>query len=88
MMGLSRLRTFSHGGVGLAWRHGSAGRPIDGWQDKSRSLGPDWPAADGRKISDLARCALLRDSLGFTKSQANSATLAHRSLAAYHDARR
>ena len=82
MMGLSRLRTFSHGGVGLAWRHGSAGRPIDGWQDKSRSLGPDWPAGDGRKISALARCSLLRDSLVFQKHRATSATIAHRALAA------
>ena len=88
MTGLSMARMISHGVVCLAGRTESGGDPTDRWQDKSRSLPPGRPAADGRKISDLARCALLRDSLGFTKSQANSATLAHRSLAAYHDARR
>jgi hypothetical protein len=88
MTDLSMVRMISHGVVRLAVRTGSAGHPTDRWQDKSRSLPSGRPAADGRKISDLARCALLRDSLGFTKSQANSATLAHHSLAAYHDARR
>ena len=88
MTGLSAVRTISHVGARFAVRPGSGGHPTARWQDKSRSLPPGRPAADGRKISDLARCALLRDSLGFTKSQANSATLAHRSLAAYHDARR
>jgi hypothetical protein len=82
MSGLSPVRTFSHGVVRLAWRRGGGGRPTEGWQDKSRSLGPDWPAADGRKISALARCSLLRDSLRFRKPQAISATTAHRALAA------
>ena len=82
MSELSLLRTFSHGGVGLAGRHGGGGRPTDGWQDKSRSLGPDWPAGDGRKISALARCSLLRDSLDFEKSERISATIAHRALGA------
>ena len=82
MTGLSAVRTVSHGVVRLAGRHGSGGRPTDGWQDKSRSLGPDWPAADGRKISALARCSLLRDSLDFEKSERISATIAHCVLAA------
>jgi hypothetical protein len=82
MTGLSMVHTISHVVVRLAVRHGSGGHPTDRWQDKSRSLPPGRPAADGRKISDLARCALLHDSLGFVKSQANSATIAHRALAA------
>ena len=88
MTGLSMVRMISCVGGRWTMRQESGGHPTDRWQDKSRSLPSGRPAADGRKISDLARCALLRDSLGFTKSQANSATLAHHSLAAYHDARR
>ena len=82
MTGLSVVRMISHGVVGLAWWQGSGGRPTARWQDKSRSLGPDWPAADGRKISALARCSLLRDSLDFEKSERISATIAHCVLAA------
>ena len=81
MTGLSMVRMISDVGVRLAVRTGSAGHPTDRWQDKSRTLRPGGPAADGRKISDLARCALLRDSLGFVKSQGNSMTITHRALA-------
>jgi hypothetical protein len=80
MTGLSTVRMISDVGVRLAVRTGSAGHPTDRWQDKSRSLRPGRPAADGRKISDLARCALLRDSLRFVKSQATSTTIAPRAL--------
>ena len=82
MTGLSLVRTIGHSGVRLAWRQGGGGRPTEGWQDKSRSLGPDWPAGDGRKISALARCSRLRDSLDFEKSERISATIAHCVLAA------
>ena len=78
MTGLSMGRMISVVGVRLAVRTGSAGHPTDRWQDKSRSLPSGRPAADGWKISDLARCALLRDSLGLVICQANSATIAHR----------
>jgi len=78
MTGLRIVRTISHVDVRLAVRHGGGGHPTDRWQDKSRSLPSGRPAADGRKISDLARCALLRDSLGLVICQANSATIAHR----------
>ena len=50
MMGLSRLRTFSHGGVGLAWRLGSGGRPTDGWQDKSREVRPGRSAEERQTL--------------------------------------
>ena len=82
MTGLSMVRMSSHVGVCLAVRSGSGGHPTERWQDKSRSLRLGRPAADGRKISDFSRCALLHDSLGFVKSQATSATIAHRALAA------
>jgi hypothetical protein len=82
MTGLSTVRMISDVGVRLAVRTGSAGHPTDRWQDKSGSLRPGRPAADGRRISGLARCALLRDSLRFVKSQGNSTTIAHRALAA------
>jgi hypothetical protein len=82
MTGSSVVRMISHGVVRLAVRTGTGGQPTERWQDKSRSLRPGRPAADGRKISDLARCALLRDSLGFGKTQAISAAIAPRALAA------
>ena len=63
MTGLDLVRMISHSVVGLAWWQGSGGRPTDGWQDKSRSLWPGRPAADGWKIKGLARCSLLGDSL-------------------------
>jgi|SRR5215831_12678033 len=55
-----------------AWRGSSGTTAQLGGQDKSRSLRPGWPAADGRKISDLLRCALPHDSLHFEKSQTPS----------------
>ena len=82
MTALSAVRTILHDVVRLEWRHGGGGRPTDGWQDKSRSLWPGRAAADGRKISGLARCSLLCDSLDFGKTQATSAAFAHRVLAA------
>jgi hypothetical protein len=82
MTGLSMVRMIAHVGVYLAVRPGSGGQPTARWQDKSRSLRPGRMAADGRKISDLARCALMRDSLHFVKSRAISAAIAHRALAA------
>jgi hypothetical protein len=82
MTGLSMVRMTSHGVARLAVKTGSGGHPTDRWQDKSRSLRPDRPAADGRRISDLARCALWRDSLRFVESRAISAKIAHRALAA------
>ena len=78
MTGLSMVRMISHVGVRLAVRPGSGGRPTARWQDKSRSLRPGWPAADGRKISDLARCALPRDKVRILKMQTTSTPLAHR----------
>jgi hypothetical protein len=84
MTGLSMVRTISHVVVRLAVRHGGGRQPTDRWQDKSRSLLPGQPAADGRKFSDLTRCALLHDSLGFVKSQATSAMIAHRAWQ-HHD---
>ena len=78
MTGLSMVRMISCVGGRWTMRQESGGQPTDRWQDKSRSLPPGRPAADGRKISDLARCALLRDSLGLVICQANSATIAHR----------
>jgi hypothetical protein len=81
MTGLSLVRMISHVGVRWMVRTGSGGHPTDRWQDKSRGLRPGRPAADGRKISELARCALLRDSLDFVKTQAISAAIAHRALA-------
>jgi hypothetical protein len=82
MTGLSMVRMISHGVVRLAVRTGSGGHPTERWQDKSRSLRRCRRAAGGRKISDLARCALFRDSLRFVKTQATSATIAPRALAA------
>jgi hypothetical protein len=82
MIGLSLRRTFSHVRARLVVRQGGGGQPTDGWQDKSRSLDLGRSAADGRKISALARCSLLHDSLGFRKPKAISATTAHRALAA------
>jgi hypothetical protein len=81
MTGLSTVRMISHVGGRWTVRTGSGGQPTDRWQDKSRSLRPGRPAADGRKISDLARCALLRDSLRFVETRAISATIAPRALA-------
>jgi hypothetical protein len=82
MTGLSMVRMISRVGVRLTVRRGSGGHPTEGWQDKSRSLWPGRPAADGWKISDLARCSLLRDSPDFRKNQATSAAITHRVLAA------
>ena len=82
MTALSVDRVISHVGGRWTVRRGSGGHPTDRWQDKSRSLPPGRPAADGRKISDLTRCALLRDSLRFVETRAISATIAHRALAA------
>jgi len=78
MTGLSMVRMISCVGGRWTMRQETGGHPTDRWQDKSRSLPSGPPAADGRKISDLARCALLRDSLGLVICQANSATIAHR----------
>jgi len=78
MTGLSMVRMISCVGGRWTMRQESGGHPTDRWQDKSRSLPSGRPAADGRNISDLARCALLRDSLGLVICQANSATIAHR----------
>jgi len=78
MTGLSMVRMISCVGGRWTMRQESGGHPTDRWQDKSRSLPSGRPAADGRKISDLARCALLRDSLGLVICQTNSATIAHR----------
>jgi len=78
MTGLSMVRMISCVGGRWTMRQESGGHPTDRWQDKSRSLPSGRPAADGRKISDLTRCALLRDSLGLVICQANSATIAHR----------
>jgi hypothetical protein len=80
MTGLGMVRMISHVGVRLAVRPGSGGQPTARWQDKSRSLRPARPAADGRKNSDFAQCSPLRDSLHFGKSRAASATIAHRAL--------
>jgi hypothetical protein len=82
MTGFSVVRMISRGVVRWTVRRGSGGHPTERWHHKSRSLRPGRPAADGRKISDLARCALLRDSLGFGKTQAISAAIAPRALAA------
>ena len=82
MTGLSTVRMISHVGARWTVRQESGGHPTDRWQDKSRSLRPGRPAADGRKISDLARCALMRDSLDFGKAPAISAAIAPRALAA------
>jgi hypothetical protein len=82
MMELSAFRMMSNDFARLAVRHWGGGQPTNGRQDKSRSLRPGRPAADGRKINDLSRCALLRDSLRFVKAQAKSATIAHRAFAA------
>ena len=78
MTGLSMVRMISCVGGRWTLRQESGGHPTDRWQDKSRSLPSGRPAADGWKISDLTRCALLRDSLGLVICQANSATIAHR----------
>ena len=68
MTGLSMVRMISHVGVRLMVRHGGGGhRPTDG-RIKAASLRPGRLAADGRKISDFARCALLHDSVRFGKS--------------------
>jgi hypothetical protein len=80
MTGLGMVRMISHVGVRLAVRPGSGGQPTARWQDKSRSLRRCRPAAGGRKISDLAQCAPLRDSLRFVK--ATSSTIAPHALAA------
>jgi hypothetical protein len=82
MTGLSTVRMISDVGGRWTGRRGSGGHPTDRRQDKSRSLRPGRPAADGRKISDLARCSQLRDSLRFVETRAMSATIAHRALAA------
>ena len=78
MTDLSMVRIISHVGVRLAVGPGSGGQPTARWQDKSRSLWPGWPAADGRKISDLPRCALWHDSLHSEKSQTASTIAAPR----------
>jgi len=80
MTGLSMVRMISHVGVRLMVRQGGGGHSTDGLQDKSRSLRPARPAADGRKNSDFAQCSPLRDSLHFGKSHAASATIAHCAL--------
>jgi hypothetical protein len=80
MTDLSTVRMISHVGARLAVRPGSGGQPTARWQDKSRSLRPARPAADGRKNSDFAQCSPLRDSLHFGKSHAASATIAHCAL--------
>jgi hypothetical protein len=38
MIGLGLVRTHSQVGVGLAGRHGGAGEPTNGWQDKSAAF--------------------------------------------------
>jgi hypothetical protein len=38
MTGLTVFRTVSRSGVCLAGKHGSGGRPADGWQDKSAAF--------------------------------------------------
>ena len=58
MTGLSMVRMISRVGVRLMVRQGGGGHSTDGLQDKSRSLWPARPAADGRKIKGLARCSL------------------------------
>jgi hypothetical protein len=78
MTGLSLVRMISHVGVRLRVRPGRGGHPTERWQDKSRSLRPDWPAADGRKNSDFARCAQMHDSLDFRKSPATSVAITPR----------
>ena len=80
MTGLGVVRMISHVGVRLAVGPGSGGQPTARWQDKSRSLRPARPAADGRKSSDFAQCSPLHDSLHFGKSPAASATIAHCAL--------
>jgi hypothetical protein len=82
MIEMTTFRTMSHEFAYFAVRHGGGGSTTARWQDKSRSLRLGRPAADGRKISDLARCTLLRDSLGFGKTQAISAAIAPRAFAA------
>jgi hypothetical protein len=82
MTGVSVVRMISHVGVRLMVRHGGGGHSTDGLQDKSRSLWPVRPAADGRKIKGLARCSLLHDSLHFGNTRATSGTIAHRALVA------
>jgi hypothetical protein len=82
MTGLSFVRTLSHDVVCLAWRHGGGGQPTERWQDKSRSLRPGWPAADGRKISNLARCSLLHDDVHLRNSPTTTGLTAPRISAA------
>ena len=80
MTGLGMVRMISRVGVRLAVGLGGGGQPTARWQDKSRSLRPARPAADGRKNSDFAQCSPLRDSLHFGKSHVASATIAHCAL--------
>ena len=87
MMGSSAFRGMSHVFARLVVRREGGDQPTNGRQDKSRSLRPGRPAADGRKISDLARCSLLRDSLHFGKPQAISAAITPRAGRG-HDSRR
>ena len=82
MIGMTVFRTTSHVFACLVGWHGGGGSTTALRQDKSRSLRPARPAADGRKISALARCALLHDSLDFGKSQATSALFAPRAVGA------
>jgi hypothetical protein len=72
MTGSSTVRMISRGVVRWTVRRGSGGHPTERWQDKSRSLRPGRPAADGRRISDFPRCALLHDRSDFRKSRATS----------------
>ena len=78
MTGMTVFRKASQDFACFAVRHGGGGCPTARRQDKSRSLRPRWPAADGRKISDLPRCALSHDSLHFGKSQVASTVVAPR----------
>ena len=84
MMGSSAFRRISEVFARLAVRQWGGGQPTDGRQDKSRSLRPGWPAADGRKNSDFARCSLLRDSSDFQKIHTTSSR-SHIALWQHHD---
>jgi hypothetical protein len=78
MIAMTAFRRMSHDFACLAVTHGGGGATTALWQDKSRSLWPGWPAADGRKISDLLRCAPWHDSLHSEKSQTASTIAAPR----------
>ena len=78
MIAMTAFRRMSHDFACLAVTHGGGGATTALRQDKSRSLWPGWPAADGRKISDLPRCALSSDSLHFGKFRAASTIVAPR----------